>query len=183
MTFQINRTDYSHIQKLIKEFEPFTKMWETAAAFTTHHELWMTGKFLDLDAEAIQKEVLDSTKLLVKTEKQFSTREGCEKCVKICQLYRQKMDDFAPMLPMILALRNPGMRNRHWDNLSEELGFMVKPDNHFKLEMCIQLKLMDQIDSIEKVGELAGKEYTLETALTGMYSAWDGVLLEILDYR
>ena len=33
--FNLPQTDYSHIQKLTKEFEPFTKLWETASAFTT----------------------------------------------------------------------------------------------------------------------------------------------------
>ena len=66
--------------------------------------------------------MIDSAKLMIKTEKQFSQREGCEKCVEICQMYRAKMEEFTPMLPMILALRNPGMRDRHWEDLSQKLA-------------------------------------------------------------
>ena len=181
--FGMDQTDYGQVGKLIKEFEPFAQMWETADSFVVHHELWLNGVFLDLDAEAIEKEVNDSTKTMIKTAKQFSMRDNCEGCVEICEKYKKEMEDFKPLLPMILALRNPGMRDRHWEQLSEEIGFTLKPDKHFKLQQCLDMNLMDHLEAIEKVGEVAGKEYMLETALQGMYKEWEGVELEILDYR
>ena len=181
--FGIEQTDYSHISKIIKEFDPFVKMWATADTFTTHHELWMTGSFLELDAEAIEKEVTESYKLLTKTAKQLGAREDGAGCQKICEDVKEKMDEFKPLLPMLIALRNPGMRDRHWEKLSEDIGQRLNPDKHFKLETCVQMDLMSHIKDIEKVGEISGKEYTLETALTGMYSQWEGVLLDITDYR
>ena len=181
--FGLPTTDYSNLTKIVKEFEPYEKMWAAASMWTTHHELWMTGSFLDLDAEAIEKEVLDANKLLMKVGKQFSTREGGEGCAKICETVRAQMDEFKPILPMLIALRNPGMQDRHWEKLSEDIGQPIKPDKHFKLEDCIRMGLTEPLEAIEKVGEVAGKEYMLEQALTGMYGQWEGVLLEILDYR
>ena len=45
------------------------------------------------------------------------------------------------------------------------------------------MDLLGQIDVIEKTGEIAGKEYALQTALETMYAAWEGVVLDLLDYR
>ena len=38
-----------------------------------------------------------------------------------------QVEDFKPFIPLIQGLRNPGMRIRHWDRLSKDLGFSVQP--------------------------------------------------------
>lgn len=38
-----------------------------------------------------------------------------------------QVEEFKPYIPLIQGLRNPGMRIRHWDLLSKELGFSVQP--------------------------------------------------------
>lgn len=38
-----------------------------------------------------------------------------------------RVEEFKPFIPLIQGLRNPGMRIRHWDLLSNELGFSVQP--------------------------------------------------------
>ena len=38
-----------------------------------------------------------------------------------------QVEDFKPYIPLIQGLRNPGMRMRHWEMLSNDLGFPVQP--------------------------------------------------------
>ena len=35
---------------------------------------------------------------------------------------KQEMDDFRPFMPVVVALRNPGMRDRHWEQVSAVAG-------------------------------------------------------------
>ena len=56
----------------------------------------------------------------------------------------------APML-MLQALRQPGMRERHWQQLSEQLGMTLKPDKDFVLSKALDMHLMDHLDAIQKV--------------------------------
>ncbi len=42
-------------------------------------------------------------------------------------IVKDKVEEFKPYLPLLQGLRNPGMRDRHWQKLSEELGFELKP--------------------------------------------------------
>lgn len=35
---------------------------------------------------------------------------------------KEDIEKFKPFMPLILAVRNPGMRQRHWDNLFEQTG-------------------------------------------------------------
>lgn len=38
---------------------------------------------------------------------------------------KNQIDHFKPYIHMIQALRNPGMRQRHWDKLADETGYYV----------------------------------------------------------
>ena len=181
--FGLEQTDYTQVGKIVKDFDPFNKMWGTADKWTKHKELWMSGPLTELDAESIEKEVNDDSKLLVKTAKAFSMREDGAGCVGVCDTVRQQMEDFKPTIPLLLALCNPGMRDRHWDKLSEDIGTVVKPDKSLTLEHCMQLNLLDHIETIEKIGDIANKEYTIEQALQKMYGEWEGVELELKPYR
>lgn len=78
---------------------------------------------------------------------------------------KTQIDDFKPYIPLIQGLRNPGMRNRHWELLSDELGFTIKPKQTLTFEKCLELGLQNHIDKIAKVAEVAGKEYSIEQVL------------------
>lgn len=42
-----------------------------------------------------------------------------------CNVIKDKISDFRPKVPAIVALRNPGMKPRHWEELSEKVGTTV----------------------------------------------------------
>lgn len=46
-----------------------------------------------------------------------------------------QVDEFLPFLPVITGLRTAGMRDRHWDLLSEKLGVDLHPDDSYTLTM------------------------------------------------
>ena len=72
------------------------------------------------------------------------------------------IEDFKPYIPLIQGLRNPGMRNRHWEQLSNDLGFPVRPKATLTFSKCLEMKLQEHITVIAKVAEVAGKEYSIE---------------------
>ena len=43
-------------------------------------------------------------------------------CLAVGQEVRHQLEEFKPKVPLIQGLRNPGMRNRHWENLSDDIG-------------------------------------------------------------
>lgn len=75
---------------------------------------------------------------------------------------RGKIEEFRPYIPLIQGLRNPGMRNRHWEMLSEEIKINVRPKANLTFARCLEMKLQDHIEIIAKIAEIAGKEYSIE---------------------
>lgn len=53
--------------------------------------------------------------------------------------------------PHLQALRQAGMRDRHWEQLSQQLNVPLKPDKDFVLSKAMDLHLMDHLDTIQKV--------------------------------
>lgn len=43
------------------------------------------------------------------------------------------------------------MRDRHWEQLSQQLNMPLKPDKDFVLSKALDLHLMDHLDTIQKV--------------------------------
>lgn len=81
---------------------------------------------------------------------------------EVAQEVKSLIEDFRPFIPLIQGLRNPGMRNRHWELLSADLGFAVRPKQSLTFKKCLDMNLQDHIQTISKVAEVAGKEYSIE---------------------
>lgn len=96
---------------------------------------------------------------------------------------KKRIEEFKPYIPLIQGLRNPGMRSRHWDLLSEDLGFPVRPKANLTFSKCLEMNLQDHIDAIAKVAEVAGKEYSIEQALDKMEGEWNPIYFEIMPYK
>ena len=71
---------------------------------------------------------------------------------------------------MIAALRNPGMRDRHWEDLSNQLTFHVAPDESTTLSSFIELNMGEHIEMLQKVAESAAKEFQIESALAERFA-------------
>lgn len=56
-------------------------------------------------------------KNLQKASKSFE-RLGFTQCAQIASQVKEEVDKFKPRVPLISALRNPGMKDRHWNELS-----------------------------------------------------------------
>ncbi|KAI8440701.1 hypothetical protein MSG28_009052 [Choristoneura fumiferana] len=73
------------------------------------------------------------------------------------------IDEFRPLIPVIQAVRNPGMKERHWNEFMEKSGMAV------------------HADLIAEIGELASKEYVIEQSLDKMAADWAARGMELLD--
>lgn len=50
---------------------------------------------------------------------------------------REKMDEFKTHMPIVQTLGNPGMKARHWEKISEIVGFPIVVDEELSLEKVI----------------------------------------------
>ena len=72
----------------------------------------------------------------------------------------------------LCSILNPGLRDRHWDQISEIVGYPLKPDDDMPLSKLVAMNLDSYIAKFEGISEAASKEFSLEKALEKMKSEW-----------
>ncbi|EFJ44217.1 dynein heavy chain 2, partial [Volvox carteri f. nagariensis] len=157
-------TDYSPLRKVIETFDPFFQFWTTASNWRHLHKSWMHDSWEKLHGETVEREVNNAYKVLYKTGKVYAQR-GMDKYAENCETVRAEVEAFKKFVPLVQALRNPGMRDRHWDQLSASLGFKLHPDKNFTLSHGHQMGLLSHLQVISKIADVAGKEYGIEQVL------------------
>ncbi|XP_040850525.1 dynein heavy chain 1, axonemal [Ochotona curzoniae] len=178
--FGLPITNYDKLSRMVKEFQPYLDLWTTASDWLRWSESWMNDPLSAIEAEQLEKNVVESFKTMHKCVKQFKDIPACQ---DVALDIRARIEEFKPYIPLIQGLRNPGMRNRHWEILSNEININVRPKANLTFARCLEMNLQDHIESISKVAEVAGKEYAIEQALDKMEKEWASIVFNVLPYK
>ncbi|EKX45970.1 hypothetical protein GUITHDRAFT_94428 [Guillardia theta CCMP2712] len=178
--FEYSQTSYLEIDNLSSTFKPYAELWSISADFQKGFPNWMYGSFNQLDAESIEMNVNSWWKFSVKAEKIF---EGKPEPQSVAALLREKLENFRPYLPLIAALRNPGMRERHWTKLSQEVGKEIVPDVSLTLKFLLEMEIDKHEQFVVTLSEQAAKEYGFERALDKMKTEWKDLEFEFSPYK
>eukprot|EP00163_Fabomonas_tropica_P031148 TRINITY_DN730_c1_g1_i6.p1 TRINITY_DN730_c1_g1~~TRINITY_DN730_c1_g1_i6.p1 ORF type:complete len:4200 (+),score=1431.71 TRINITY_DN730_c1_g1_i6:1002-12602(+) len=179
--FGFEVTEFEDLEKVQKMFEPYYNLWTTANNWLKWREEWMKGPFHTLDYEQMDSDLSNAWKVMYKAVKFFQDKGPGQ--YEIATELKQQMDDFKPHMPMVTALRNPGMRDRHWIKIREETELDLAPTDDQTLETLLKLNLAPHMEEISKVAQVAGKEFAIEQALDKMEGEWADISFEILEYR
>jgi dynein heavy chain len=100
-----------------------------------------------------------------------------DKSVRTFDVYKGlnlTIDNFLKMLPLVNALRDPSMRDRHWDALKERTGKFFTMSKDFNLGDMMALELHSCPDDVDGVVEMAKSEEKTEKVMEDMKKAWAG---------
>ncbi|XP_052264555.1 dynein axonemal heavy chain 3-like isoform X1 [Dreissena polymorpha] len=171
---------FPQLNQMLQLKEPYDKLWNTAWAFHQKHENWMNGAFTSLNAEEIENEVGDMWRTMYKLTKTFGDQAGPR---RIADSVKGKIDKFKQHLPILHTICNPGIRDRHWEAMSNIVGFDLKPQPETSLKHMLEYGLNKHLQKLEEIGAAAAKEYSLEKALEKMKSEWKNMCFELIPYR
>ncbi|KAJ8728552.1 hypothetical protein PYW07_006248 [Mythimna separata] len=171
---------FMDLNRLVKEFEPYRNLWVTASDFLKAREIWLDNPLMYVDADTIEPLVNEYYKTIVKCVRTFA---DMPKVQRVANNIREAIDDFKPLIPIIQAVRNPGMKERHWNDFMEKAGITVTMNEKQTFQMCIKQGLAKHGELIADIGELATKEYVIEQSLDKMQSEWANKVLEMSPYK
>ena len=103
-----------------KELELLQVVWGMWDEWEGKMAGWKYGKFKEIDVTAIENDAAQVGKRLYKLSKEV-------KQWKVLDTLREKVDGMKKLMPLIMDLRNPAMRDRHWKGLMEEVGQPFDP--------------------------------------------------------
>ena len=182
--FGRDTTDYSQLKQMQKDFKPYSDLWLTANYWYENSVKWLDDPWDQLNAPVVEQFMEDSTKLMAITMRTFKERgTAAAPILKIAETVKAQLDEFKPKVPLMVALRKEGMKDRHWDQISQKVGFDVHPDEYFCFQKCLDLGLMKSLDICIEIGERAFKEYGIENGLKKMYAEWDNIVFTTQEYK
>ena len=96
---------------------------------------------MQLSPEQVEADVGNWGRQLYKLAKGLTGLKGP---LKVVEHIKEKLEDFKGNLPLITALLNPGMRDRHWKSLAASCGGNVQPNDTTTLASLIEQKVRIQ---------------------------------------
>jgi len=152
-------TNYDGVKTIVSDFTPFFELWTTVETWEISQKSWRTDDFEKLDAVYLEETVDNAKKLSAKCMKVFRSKDNMGPILKIAEAINKKVNEFVPNVPIIMALRTEGMKDRHWDAISEKVGQVVKPYPGFTMKTLLDMNLNKYEDDIVDIGEKASKQY------------------------
>ncbi|KAJ3012302.1 Dynein heavy chain 7, axonemal [Thoreauomyces humboldtii] len=173
-------TKFTALTATMDALAPFLTLYQTSVDFQRCYHSWMTGPFLKLDPEVVETEVTNMRRNIFKLALMFESDPAPS---EIAEITKEHIERFQISLPLISTLCNPGLRERHWKEISQVVGFRFQPDESTSLSGVLERNLSEYMDKLEQVSGVATKEYSFEKALQKMYLEWQDIEFGTLEYR
>ena len=117
-------------------------------------------------------------------EKELEKLErGDPEMIKVCNSIMTQLEEFKKNIPVISVLCNPGIRDRHWEKMSDIAGKNLKPDAGTTLRKVLRMGLAEYMAEFEVVSASASKEFSLEKAMIKMQADWEPVKFNTSKYK
>ncbi|XP_067122198.1 dynein axonemal heavy chain 7-like [Centruroides vittatus] len=168
--YDLEVTNYPIRQTLLKQLDPYLKLYEAAVDFYTKFKIWTQGPMKNVDAELIEHDISSILRTLFKLERTFS---DVPDPLKIIMKVKADIDEFRKHMPLIQTICNPGLKDRHWEEMSNLIGFELKHTEETTLDDMFEYHIEEYIPHIAGISDVATKEYNLEKSYLKMKQEWE----------
>uniref|UniRef100_A0A2K5XKM5 Dynein axonemal heavy chain 2 n=1 Tax=Mandrillus leucophaeus TaxID=9568 RepID=A0A2K5XKM5_MANLE len=177
--FKIEQPPSKDLQNLEKELDALQQVWEITRDWEENWNEWKTGRFLTLQTESMETMAHGLFRRLTRLAKEYKDRNW-----EIIETTRSKIEQFKRTMPLISDLRNPALRERHWDQVRDEIQREFDQESEsFTLEQIVELGMDQHVEKIGEISASATKELAIEVALQNIAKTWDVTQLDIVPYK
>ncbi|XP_076997717.1 dynein axonemal heavy chain 3 [Tamandua tetradactyla] len=174
------KSTFPLLQSLLTNKVPYEQLWATTYEFSTKSEEWMNGPLYLLNAEAIAEEIGTMWRTIYKLTKTLADVPAPR---RLAENVKAKIEKFKQHIPILSISCNPGMKDRHWQQISEIVGYEIKPTETTCLLNMLEFGFGKFVDKLEPIGAAASKEYSLEKNLEKMRLDWVNMTFNFVKYR
>ncbi|KRX00189.1 P-loop containing nucleoside triphosphate hydrolase [Pseudocohnilembus persalinus] len=200
-------TDYKECEKIEQKWTPYYSLWKHANDFQFEIVInALESPINALNSSHITEFILNGFQDLGKLEKKEF--KSLPEMKYVTQQIRKKYEDFKIYLPLINDIRNPNLKQSHWQRINNTIKeYNEQQEDPEKKLMDVSLKNIDpqplQIDDeqnitlqtliesgililkeeIRDISEVATKEKGFERQMQKMKNDWKPIKLELSGYK
>uniref|UniRef100_A0A673UGS7 Dynein axonemal heavy chain 6 n=1 Tax=Suricata suricatta TaxID=37032 RepID=A0A673UGS7_SURSU len=175
--FKIEVSKFEALEEVSAELKLKQLLWDSLSEWDQLQEEWLKSKFDGLDPEVLNSQVSKYVKFVTQLEK------GLPPNSVVPQL-KQKVEKMKEKLPVIIDLRNPTLKPRHWAAIEQTVdATLVDLEIPLTLEKLSELHVFDFGQEIQDISGQASGEAALETILKKVEDSWKTTEFVVLPYR
>ena len=185
-------TKYAQVAALTAKLEPYLNLWSITSQFLANQKQWMNGAFSRLSPEAIEETVGDYSRRIYKLSKSFAAAAaagGADAAAALAEpaavaaTMKERIEDFRQHLPLIAAICNAGLRDRHWAAMSDLVGFELKRDEFTSLQRLLDKRVGEHVKALGELSDTASREWSFERTLDKMVADWEPLRFELAPWK
>ncbi|KAF4799422.1 Dynein heavy chain 7, axonemal [Turdus rufiventris] len=192
-------SEFPVLNNLKTGIEPYQKLFNLILKWQRTEKRWMDGTFLELDGESMEAEIDEFYREMYKLLRLFQQKQKKAPMEKkrtvrhkgvmgnptltMCSSVLDQIKEFKEHIPTVTVFCNPGMRERHWKQMSDIVGHDITPDAGTTLRKVLKQNLSSYLEQFSTISVAASKEFSLEKAMRTMMETWDSVSFTTNVYR
>ncbi len=127
--------DFPKLETATLQIEPYVDLWRMVRSFDNYNTGWIKTPVFKLDPELIEKEIKHMNSKSIKLINRFNANSNVarneknkktgivEGPLKMLEWVSSQVKDYMKFTPLIRVFSNPGMKQRHWEQVSEFTHF------------------------------------------------------------
>ncbi|KAF4662797.1 hypothetical protein FOZ61_002166 [Perkinsus olseni] len=164
-------TEFGVLEECQAELDVYDKLWSLVKDYGLKEHLWYKRGMFQLDAEAVESETMTMWRSAYKLQATFE-QDGREAPMKAASFVKKGLDEVKKHLPLLQALCNPGLRGRHWAEISSVVGFTIARDKTTTLQKMLDMDMGNYVKDLADVSDRASQEYQIERSLESQQAEW-----------
>ncbi|XP_004691642.1 PREDICTED: dynein heavy chain 6, axonemal [Condylura cristata] len=175
--FKVEVSKFDALEEVSAELKLKQLLWDSLYEWDQLHEEWSKSKFDCLDPELLNSQVSKYAKFVTQLEK------GLPPNSVVPQL-KSKVESMKEKLPVIIDLRNPTLKARHWAAIEQTVdATLVDLEVPLTLERLVELHVFHFGQEIQDISGQASGEAALETILKKVEDSWKTTEFVVLPHR
>jgi len=103
---------------------------------------------------------------------------------KAAQQIQTEIEQFKKQIPLIHAICEPGIRDRHWEEISKAMNVPIRyQDPGLNLKYFMDFDFIQNIEVLQEISERARREFQIETLLKEMEEQWETIDLDTKSWK
>ncbi|MEW5300897.1 MAG: hypothetical protein WDW36_003791 [Sanguina aurantia] len=169
----LEQTDYSIVSALKCQLVTYHELWKMVASFRAQFVEWMYGPLFAFEMEPLETALPGWVRMATKLDKQLTGEPQ-----QVARRYHRKLVEFEGHMPLLRALRTPGLRQRHWARVYDDLPALAAQDrSRWTLHGMLQLDMHHHASLVRDAAELASRELAIEQSVSSVSDAFYAMLL------
>ncbi|VTJ61405.1 Hypothetical predicted protein [Marmota monax] len=175
--FKVEVSKFEALEEVSAELKLKQLLWESYSEWDKLQQEWLKSKFDSLDPEFLNSQVSKYAKIVNQLEKGLPPNN-------VVPQIKSKVEKMKEKLPVIIDLRNPTLKPRHWTAIEQTVdASLVDTEIPLTLERLSELHVFDFGQEIQDISGQASGEASLEIILKKVEDSWKTTEFVVLPHR